>query len=177
MTIAEFDHLPENEKKELLQQCCGASAWVNKMIPVFPVEDLVELLEYTEEKWYQCTPEEQKEAFDHHPKIGDISSLKEKFSNTKEWAANEQSGLNNANENLLQELAEANREYENKFGYIFIICATGRPANEMLAELKKRTNNPKEEELTNAAVEQLKITKLRLEKLFDVNESIQNYEL
>ena len=167
MTIAGFDHLPVEKKKELLTQCCGSSAWINKMLTVFPVEDLVDLLDAAEIKWNECTVQEKMEAFEHHPKIGDINSLKEKFANTAEWAAGEQSGVNNTDENTLIELANANTEYENKFGFIFIVCATGRSANEMLNNLKDRMKNNKEEEINNAAEEQLKITRLRLEKLFN----------
>ena len=177
MTIAEFDHLPEEKKRELLLQCCGSNEWVNKMLSVFPVEDLVEFLDASEQKWYECSPDDWKEAFEHHPKIGDINSIKEKFANTTQWAAAEQSGVNNSDEGTLKDLAKANTEYQNKFGFIFIVCATGRSADEMLNDLKARINNSKEEELKVAAAEQLKITKLRLEKLFGVNEKSTNYEL
>lgn len=170
MTIAEFDHLPNEKKKELLQHCCGSSAWVNKMLTVFPVEDLVELLDAAEEKWDECTVPDWVEAFEHHPRIGDVNSLKEKFPDTAGWAAGEQSGVNTAKENTLRELAGANEEYQQKFGFIYIICATGRSAEDMLADLKIRLNNNKEVELDTAAGEQLKITKLRLEKLFGVTE-------
>ena len=170
MTIAEFDHLPEEKKKELLQQCCGSSAWVNKMLPVFPVEDLVELLDAAEEKWYGCTEDDWREAFTHHPKIGDINSVKEKFANTAQWAAGEQSKVKNAEEDTLHQLSKANEEYQNKFGFIYIVCATGRSAEDMLTDLETRLSNAEAEELKIAAAEQLKITRLRLEKLFGVNE-------
>jgi len=166
MTIAEFDNLEKVKKTKLLQQCCGSSAWVNKMLTIFPVEDLVELLDAAEEKWNECGEEDWKEAFDHHPRIGDINSLKEKFASTKEWASNEQSGVDIASENIITELAEANKTYEQKFGFIFIICATGKSAEEMLNYLRSRLNNKAEEEILIAADEQNKITKLRLEKLF-----------
>lgn len=177
MTIAEFDHLPDEKKKELLKQCCGSPAWVNKMLTVFPVEDLVEFLDVTEQKWNECTEQEQMEAFEHHPKIGDINSLKERFADTAGWAAVEQSGVVSSNEKTLQDLAKGNQEYENKFGFIFIVCATGRSAQEMLADLNSRLNNSKNEEIKIAAAEQLKITKLRLERLFEINESAETYEL
>jgi len=175
MTIAELDHLSTERKKELLQQCCGSSSWVDKMLTVFPVEDLVELLEAAEEKWYECNEEDFKEAFEGHPLIGNIASLQEKFLNTAEWAAGEQSGIKDADENLLHELAKANNEYQNKFGFIFIVCATTKSAQEMLSILKERLNNTKEEEIKIAATEQLKITKLRLQKLFGINESSKNF--
>ena len=171
MTIAEFDHLREETKKVLLLQCCGSSAWVDKMLTVFPVEDLVELLEAAEEKWDECNEEDWKEAFDHHPKIGDINSLKEKFADTAHLASAEQSGVNDASDNVIQELAKANEEYEKKFGNIFIVCATGKSAEQMLGILKERLNNSKEDEIKIAAAEQLSITKLRLGKLFGISEN------
>ena len=166
MTIAEFDHLSEEKKTELLLQCCGSAAWVSKMLTVFPVEDLVELLDAAEEKWYECNEDEWKQAFEHHPKIGDINSLKEKFSDTKAWATNEQSGIDDANEKVLADLSVGNTTYQDKFGYIFIVCATGKSADEMLALFKERINNSPEKEVQISAAEQLKITRLRLEKLF-----------
>ena len=69
MTIAEFNHLAEEKKKDLLFQCCGSKEWVNKMLTVFPVEDLVELLEAAEEKWYACNEKDWKETFGQHPKM------------------------------------------------------------------------------------------------------------
>lgn len=166
MTIAEFDHLPTEKKKELLLQCCGSSAWLNKMITIFPVEDLVELLEAAEEKWYECNEEDWKEAAKNHPKIGDLNSVKEKYNATKTWAEAEQAGASTASDTILKELAENNKRYEEKFGYIFIVCATGKTAEEMLDLLKARLNNTSEEEIKIAAGEQNKITKLRLEKVF-----------
>ena len=82
MTIAGFDHLNIEAKKDLLQKCCGSSSWVNKMITIFPVNDLVELLEYADEKWNECTSEDWLEAFQHHPMIGDVESIKDKFATT-----------------------------------------------------------------------------------------------
>ncbi len=177
MTIAEFDHLPEEKKKELLTQCCGSSGWIDKMLTIFPVEDLVEFLEAAEQKWNECSEKEQIMAFEHHPKIGDIKSLKEKFADTAGWTEVEQSGVIGSNEKTLHQLALASEEYENHFGFIFIFCATGRSAKEMLTDLHSRINNSKEDEIKIASAEQLKITKLRLEKLFGINESSNTYEL
>jgi 2-oxo-4-hydroxy-4-carboxy-5-ureidoimidazoline decarboxylase len=165
MTIAEFDHLPTEKKKKLLQQCCGSSAWVNKMLTVFPVEDLVELLEAAEEKWYECSEEDWKEAFEHHPKIGDINSLRQKYIATKTWAEGEQAGVTTASEEDIKDLEKSNNEYQKKFGYIFIVCATGKTAKEMIGILKTRLQNTSEEEVKIASAEQNKITKLRVGKL------------
>lgn len=166
MTIANFNHLNAEQKKELLTQCCGSSAWVDKMIAALSIEKLADLKKAAEEKWYECSDDDWLQAFTHHPKIGDINSLKKKFTNTAAWALNEQSGVNTASNKILEELAAKNKDYEKKFGYIFIVCATGKPAEEMLAILQSRLTNKPGDEIKIAAEEQIKITKLRLEKLF-----------
>jgi 2-oxo-4-hydroxy-4-carboxy-5-ureidoimidazoline decarboxylase len=166
MTIADFDHLDKEEKKKLLFPCCGSSAWVNKMLTIPPVEDLVDLEEEAEEKWYECSEADWKEAFSHHPKIGDMSSLREKFAKDQ-WAEGEQSSVKQASEEVLRSLTEGNKLYEEKFGYIFIVCATGRSAEEMLGMMTARLHNSPADEIQIAMEEQLKITKLRLEKLFN----------
>jgi 2-oxo-4-hydroxy-4-carboxy-5-ureidoimidazoline decarboxylase len=166
MTIAEFDHLGIDLKKKLLHQCCGSNAWVEKVLEALPAEDLVDLLEIAEEKWYECDETDWLEAFSQHPKIGDLHTLKTKYGSTVEFTENEQSSVKHASEETLQELAEANRLYEEKFGYIFIVCATGKSANEMLGLLKERLKNNAKEEINIAMEEQNKITRLRLEKSF-----------
>ncbi|UEG48712.1 2-oxo-4-hydroxy-4-carboxy-5-ureidoimidazoline decarboxylase [Ferruginibacter lapsinanis] len=165
MTLHELNTLPKEQLKEELFKCCGSVNWVEKMLPFFPVDDLVELLEDAEEQWYTCTEADWLEAFTHHPKIGDIDSLKKKFASTAQWAAGEQSGAVAASEETIQALAKGNDLYENKFGFIFIVCATGKTAEEMLQLLQERLPNNKAEEIKIAAEEQNKITKLRLEKL------------
>ncbi len=108
------------------------------------------------------------EAFSHHPKIGsDMQSLRARFPQTHQWSGQEQSAVQQANESTLQALAEGNRRYEQRFGYIFIVCATGKTAEEMLAFLQTRLPNPPEIELPIAAAEQAKITAIRLRKLPD----------
>ena len=166
MNIAEFDHLSEGAQREILQQCCGAESWIDKMMKSLPAEDLIDLWESAEESWYACNEEDWMEAFSHHPEIGDISSLREKFASTANLAEKEQSGVKGSNDEVLHELAEANKRYKEKFGYIFIISAAGKSGNEILDELKIRLSNNPSEEIKNAMEEQNKITKLRLEKLF-----------
>lgn len=168
MTIQELNHLPKEQLKEELFKCCGSTAWVNKMLTTFPVEDYVDLVEDAEEKWYECTEADWKEAFSHHPRIGDIDSLKTRFASTAQWASGEQSGVNAASEKILEQLAEGNQLYEKKFGYIFIVCATGKRADEMLAILESRMDNAPEKEIEVAADQQMQITKIRLDKLLDI---------
>ncbi|MEP6595347.1 MAG: 2-oxo-4-hydroxy-4-carboxy-5-ureidoimidazoline decarboxylase [Ginsengibacter sp.] len=144
MTIAEFDHFEIEKKKELLRQCCNSSAWVNKMLTVFPVEDLVELMEDAEEKWYECTEEDWKEAFSHESKSMPDGTL----------------------EKILQQLEDENKKYKEKFSYTFIVSATGKSAEDILNLLQSRFLNSPEEEIKIAMEEQNMIIKIRLEKLF-----------
>ena len=105
------------------------------------------------------------EAFEGHPRIGDVESLAKKYANTKGWAGGEQKGLESADREVLQRLAKGNADYEAKFGHIFIVCATGKSAAEMLALLEARMPNDPKTEVMVAAEEQNKITRLRLKKL------------
>ena len=167
MTLHEFNILPKEKLAEEFLRCCGSSAWVQRMLPFVPAEDMVELLEDAEEQWWKCSEDDWKEAFKHHPKIGDVDSLKKKFASTANWASGEQSGVSGASEETINALLEGNRLYEEKFGYIFIVCATGKSADEMLAMLNERLNNSPGEEIKIAADEQNKITKLRIEKILE----------
>ena len=167
MTIADYDHLEASEKRFLLTQCCGSQKWVDKMIGLPPAEDLIDLFEDAEEKWYECSEDDWKEAFSRHPKIGDMQTLRNKFA-SDQFAADEQKSVTQASEDTLQLLAEANAQYEKRFGYIFIVFATGKSANEILEILNNRLGNTPEEEIKIAMDEQNKITKLRLEKIFEV---------
>lgn len=166
MTIHEFNKLNNDEKQDLLQRCCGSTSWVNKMLEVFPVSDEEELYKYAEEKWNECSEADFREAVTHHPKIGDVKSLTEKFAPTAQWAAGEQAAVQQSSQKTIEALATANADYEANFGYIFIVCATGKSAEEMLAILQARLPNKPEDEIKIAASEQAKITRLRLEKLF-----------
>ena len=165
MTIADYDHLEASEKRFLLFQCCGSQKWVDKMIGLPPAEDLIDLFEDAEEMWYKCNEDDWKEAFSHHPMIGDIDSLRKKFS-TDQFAEREQASINDSSEKTLRALAEGNHLYQQKFGYIFIVFATGKSAEEMLDLLNSRLNNDPEEEIKVAMEEQNKITQNRLQNLF-----------
>lgn len=165
MTLHEFNTLPKDRLREELMRCCGSTAWVNRMLPFIPADDMVELLEDAEEQWWLCSEADWKEAFAHHPRIGDMASLTKKFAGTAQWAAGEQSGVTRADEEIIRALAEGNQAYEKKFGYIFIVCATGKSAAEMLALLTARLKNDAPEEIRIAAEEQSRITQIRIEKL------------
>lgn len=167
MTLHELNILSQPQLKEALLKCCGSASWVKMMMAYFPADDLVGLLEDAEEKWYDCNENDWREAFACHPKIGDIESLTEKFASTAAWASDEQSAVKNVSKETIAALAEGNRLYEKKFGYIFIVCATGKSAEEMLALLQLRLSNTPEVEINIAADQQNEITKLRLQKLLE----------
>ncbi len=167
MTLHELNILSQPQLKEALMKCCGSSSWVKMMMAYFPADDLVEILEDAEEIWYGCSHDDWKEAFAHHPKIGDLESLTEKFASTATWAAGEQSAVSSGPQQVIEALAEGNRLYEERFGYTFIVCATGKSAEEMLGMLQVRLRNRPEEEIRVAADEQNSITKLRIEKLLE----------
>ena len=115
--------------------------------------------------WQALEPSEWKGAFGHHPRIGNLEALKEKFASTAQWAEGEQSGVQTASDEILMKFAAGNKDYEEKFGYIFIVSATGKTVYEMHSLLEQRLQNDPEHELTIAAGEQRKITRIRLEKL------------
>lgn len=165
MQLIELNQLSPAQLREAFLRCCGSSAWVNEMTARVPFSTKESLLETGDEVWTKLTQKDWLEAFQHHPRIGDIDSLKEKFANTAKWAAGEQASVKQASSQTLEKLAEGNKQYEERFGYIFIVCATGKSADEMLNMLQSRLQNSAAEEIKIAAAEQAKITRIRLEKL------------
>ncbi|HEX4750050.1 MAG TPA: 2-oxo-4-hydroxy-4-carboxy-5-ureidoimidazoline decarboxylase [Bryobacteraceae bacterium] len=148
---------PGELDRESLTRCCGSMAWVDRMLQRQPFQDKDALLATADEVWNGLTLADWLEAFSAHPKIGQRAAAK--------WSAAEQRGMDVASANTALRMAELNAEYEQKFGWLFIVCATGKSAEEMLAILTDRMNNVAQAELHIAAAEQAKITKLRLEKL------------
>lgn len=163
MTIAQFDHLSVEEKKDLLFSCCGSRAWVKDMMEVFPIQNLVDLLEYAEEKWYDCNPADWLEAFENHARLGDRKALN---AEGDLYGKSEQERLLAGDPLVIDVLKKANEKYEDTFGYMFISYAKGKTAKELLEELEQRLENDPRDELQIAASEQFKITKSRLERLF-----------
>jgi 2-oxo-4-hydroxy-4-carboxy-5-ureidoimidazoline decarboxylase len=165
MTLTSLNNLPEPVLREQLRNCCGSTAWVEKMRKIFPVENEQVLYEEAENVWFSCVEADWLEAFRHHPKIGDVNSLREKFASTATWAEGEQAAVKQTTGDVIESLAEGNKQYEEKFGFIFIVCATGKSALEMLHLLKARLLNNRQDEIHIAMKEQMKITLLRLNKL------------
>jgi 2-oxo-4-hydroxy-4-carboxy-5-ureidoimidazoline decarboxylase len=168
MTQASVDRinaLPADEARAEFLRCCGASVWADALTARRPFADTDALRSASDAIWAGLNESDWLEAFSHHPKIGDIDSLRAKFAATAEWASDEQASAAAASEATLRALAEGNTAYEQRFGYIFIVCATGKTADEMLTLLNARLHNAPAEELLIAASEQKKITRLRLDKL------------
>jgi 2-oxo-4-hydroxy-4-carboxy-5-ureidoimidazoline decarboxylase len=155
-----------------LLRCCGCVRWAGAVALARPFDSVEALYRAAETEWASASREEILEAFSHHPRIGDRASLRDRFPSTHAWSASEQAEASLAEEKLLDDLAEGNREYEARFGHIFIVCASGKSAAEMLALLRARVANDPENELKIAALEQMKITRLRLEKLLREHDAV-----
>jgi 2-oxo-4-hydroxy-4-carboxy-5-ureidoimidazoline decarboxylase len=164
LSLEQLNSLPEQQAEQWFSQCCAAPAWCKGMSQARPYSDQQQLKTQALAIWQDCSESEYKIAFEAHPMIGDVSSLREKYASTKAMASNEQQGANEADEATLQALAEANHRYLAKHGFIFIICASGLSAQTMLEALLARLPNDTQTEVRLAAAEQIKITLLRLDK-------------
>ncbi|MBU3022624.1 2-oxo-4-hydroxy-4-carboxy-5-ureidoimidazoline decarboxylase [Aestuariibacter sp. A3R04] len=164
MTLEELNGLSEEACRAFFTQTCATQSWVALMSQSRPFVTKEAVLKTARSYWQEMNNDDFLEAFAAHPMIGDINTLRSKYANTKAVAAGEQSGTAVADDNTLLALKKGNDAYLKKHGFIFIICATGLSANTMLDALNKRLNNSTEEEIQNAAAEQIKITCLRLDK-------------
>jgi len=165
MTLAELNGVPRPVAQVAFERCCGAARWVRAMIEARPFASVEALHEAAERAADALGRADWLEAFGHHPRIGDVEALRRKFAGTAAWAGAEQAGVAAAAEETLHALAAGNREYEDQFGYLFVVCATGKSADEMLELLRGRLGHDSDHELGVAAHEQRKITRLRLDKL------------
>jgi 2-oxo-4-hydroxy-4-carboxy-5-ureidoimidazoline decarboxylase len=149
-----------------LRRCCGAERWVQALLAARPFPSTAALHDQALKAWNGLAAPDYLEAFSHHPQIGeDLDELRKRFAATHALSASEQAGVNDADEETLLALRAGNRAYRERFGHIFIVCATGKSAAEMLALLRQRLGNEPAAELAIAAAEQAKITRLRLDGL------------
>lgn len=161
-----LNQLSAEARGEALLRCCGSRRWVEGMLAAHPFASTAVLYERAEQIWAELTREDYLEAFSHHPRIGeDVAALRARFAATADWSSQEQAGVAAADNATLEALARDNRRYFERFGYIFIVCASGKSAAEMASLLAARLDNAPEQELAIAAREQARITRLRLEKL------------
>lgn len=165
--ITSLNSLSRREAEAEFLKCCGSRRWASRMVEERPFENLARLNETAERIWSSLEPQDWLEAFRSHPKIGEQKAVADPSDQAKRWSQAEQAAVNDADSETLRQLAELNQQYEQKFGHIFIVCATGKTSEEMLAILRDRLGNDPNEELRNAAAEQAKITQLRLKKLID----------
>lgn len=158
MTLDELNTLPVEEARRELERCCSSERWASIVAARRPFRSHDDLVEAASDVWWTLDEADWLEAFSHHPRIGERADG---------WAGAEQAGARGASENTKHSLAALNREYEDMFGYVFLICATGKSADEMLGALRQRLTNDPSEELQVAAGEQEKIMRLRLERLLE----------
>ena len=151
--------------RQELMRCCGSRSWVEAMLGQRPFRNAAHLYQCASGSWRELKREDWLEAFSHHPRIGEPRSGPALDATQRQWAQKEQSGAAGAEASVRAALAEGNRQYEARFGHVFLVCATGKSGAQMLALLRERLNNDAETELAVAAREQEKITRLRLEKL------------
>lgn len=164
--LASLNGASSAEARALLGRCCGARRWIDAMVAARPFVSRAHLHGTAAVAWWRLAPSDWREAFTHHPRIGtDRAKLREKFAATADWSAGEQSGVQGASEQTIADLAHGNISYEARYGHIFIVCASGLTAAEMLDRLNARMHNEPHIELARAAGEQAKITRIRLEKL------------
>ncbi|HWF12319.1 MAG TPA: 2-oxo-4-hydroxy-4-carboxy-5-ureidoimidazoline decarboxylase [Candidatus Acidoferrales bacterium] len=163
MTLADFNALPSNQAVSLLMDCCGSTRWVATIAARRPYADPEELHKTADSVWWKLDRADWLEAFSHHPQIGDKPASGSE--SARQWAEGEQNGARIASDDVKTRLARANRAYFEKFGYIYIVCATGKTAEGMLAILNQRLQNDQASELSIAAEQQRLITRIRLQKL------------
>jgi 2-oxo-4-hydroxy-4-carboxy-5-ureidoimidazoline decarboxylase len=163
MTLPEFNALPASQAELTLMDCCGSARWAAGVVSRRPYATAEALLKAADAIWWKLERADWLEAFGHHPQIGDkpVSGSE----SARQWAAGEQAGARAASDDVKARLARANRAYFEKFGYIYIVCATGKTAEGMLAILNQRLQNDLPSELSIAAEQQRLITRIRLEKL------------
>jgi 2-oxo-4-hydroxy-4-carboxy-5-ureidoimidazoline decarboxylase len=154
--------------------CCGSHAWARGLAARRPLSTLPELLAASDAAWWSLAESDWKEAFNSHPRIGEQHAQAAATDASLQWSAGEQSSAMLSDDDAKEQLAEGNRAYEAKYGRIYIVCATGKSAQEMLAILERRMHNTAEDELHEAAEQQRQITHIRLRKWLTQKEEEQS---
>ncbi len=174
MTLSAFNTLSPAETYAHFENCCGSRKWIESMTAKHPFVNTQQLFSEAAKVWFdECDQADWKEAFSFHPKIGQLKG-DIKWATTRHLAEKEQEGISAASTDVISELEKANMDYEKKFGFIFIISASGKSASAMLQLLKERMINSIHEEVRIAMGEQHKITQLRLRKLIESSENVKS---
>jgi len=148
--------------------CCGSSAWAEGLAALRPFADAQELFAASDRIWTPLSEPAWREAFDSHPRIGQ-QHARSATAQSLSWSSAEQRAAMSDEDATKLALAEGNRQYEERFGRIFIVCASGKSAAEILAILNDRLNNTPAAELLEAAEQQRQITQLRLRRWLGVS--------
>lgn len=165
MSVEDFNSLEEAAAVEALSLCCVSQQWIAGMVNSRPFASQEAARNAADTIWRNLSDADFLEAFEGHPKIGDVDSLAAKYGASQDLAASEQSGMATAERDVIERLAAGNQRYEERYGFIFIVCASGKSAAEMCEILEARLDNSREKEMLIAAEEQRKILRIRLEKL------------
>ena len=146
-----------------LSHCCASSRWAERVAAARPLATPDSLFKTADEVWAAMEEADFLQAFEAHPKIGG-QQVSHASLQSSQWSHQEQASVQNATENVLGRLADLNRLYETKFGFTYIVCATGKSTAEMLSILEQRLKSDRRSELLAAAEQQRQITQLRLRK-------------
>ena len=160
-----LNSLADDQAVNELKSCCGSSRWASEIARRRPYDSFDQLTDATADVWWQLAPADWLEAFRSHPRIGQKSAEVSASAQSQHWSHSEQAQMEDASANTTSALARLNEMYQARFGFIFIVCASGKSPEEMLAILRERLENGPDEELRIAAAEQAKITEIRLQKL------------
>ncbi len=166
--LEQLNQTAKEEAETDFTNCCGSRKWARMMTDARPFADVAALIKQAEQIWLNLDAQDWLEAFAAHPKIGAKKAALSQSAQAAEWSNTEQSGTQTAADSLRDELEKANSLYEEKFGFIFIVCATGKSAEEMLDLCRRRVRNDADTEIRIAADEQRKIMEIRLKKLLEI---------
>lgn len=171
LTLARLNALPAPEAAERFRSCCGSSRWVDFMLRRRPFHNLDALLAAADDAWGATGPADWDEAFAHHPRIGERHAVAPVSEAARAWSAGEQGAAAGADAVSRAALAEASQAYERRFGRIYLVCAAGRSAEDLLTDIAMRIGNDPERERAVAVEEQRKITRLRLQALIGTGDT------
>ncbi|MGA2050006.1 MAG: 2-oxo-4-hydroxy-4-carboxy-5-ureidoimidazoline decarboxylase [Terracidiphilus sp.] len=161
--LSAWNKADEEAALDAMLACCGARRWATAMLALRPIANIVDLSAAADRIWSTMEEPDWMEAFACHPRIGERNAVQASRKSAA-WSQQEQLSAGNAAERVLEELAAGNLLYEQRFGFTYIVCATGRSAEEMLAILNRRLDNDRADELREAAEQQRQITQIRLGK-------------
>ena len=162
--LTRWNVLAEPDAAQEILPCCGSQRWAHTLARLRPYADTAKLLAESDETWSRLDSSDWDEAFASHPRIGEKKAPPAATAKSAAWSTEEQSGVERAGADVHERLRNSNDEYERRFGRIYIVCATGKSAEEMLAILERRLENDDATELLEAAEQQRQITQLRLRK-------------